>query len=120
MGNDNRDAGTMLTLDQIRSAADLPERVVEVPEWGGAVRMRGLSAADGIAVMEKIQGADGKPDNEKAMVYAVLMGVVEPKFSEADMEWLKAKSLKAMTRITKVFNELSGFGAAELAEAKNA
>lgn len=97
----------ILTLEQIRDARDLNEELVPVPEWGGEVRVRGMSAADGVGIFAKIK-AGGEVDTERVMMYAVLVGVVEPRFSESDLDWLKAKSFAPLKRITEVFMRLSG------------
>ncbi len=99
----------ILSLDEVRNAQDIAEEVVPVPEWGGAVRVRGVNIEQGMALYEQIQGPDGKLDTNKAMLYAVVAGVVEPKFSESDLPWLRQKSMAALARITEAFNRLSGF-----------
>lgn len=38
--------GELLSRDQILGAEDLPTRDVDVPEWGGTVRMRGLTGSE--------------------------------------------------------------------------
>jgi len=99
----------ILTLQDIRSAADLPRELVPVPEWGGAVVVQGVSVSDGMNLLKNMQDKDGKIEDEKAMLYAFVYGVVDPKFMPEDVEWLKTKALGAVTRVTQVFMRLSGF-----------
>jgi hypothetical protein len=64
-----------LTIDQILAANDLPSEVVEVPEWGGKVKVQGLSRAsyDAIAKAAEVsvpatgpgQVAGTKRDDDK-------------------------------------------------------
>lgn len=107
---------SILTVEAIRAADDLPTEVVEVPEWGGAVVVRGLSVADWVKLNKNLRPELSEEQN--AAIQALLYGVVEPKFSPADVDWLVTKSLAACTRIVRVFNRLSGFNAGALAEAR--
>jgi hypothetical protein len=108
----------ILSLDQIKESVDLPTEVVSVPEWGGDVIVQGASLNDGMDLLKKMQGADGKTDPEKAALYSLLYGVVEPKFTEDDLVWLKQKSMAPITRITNAFTRLSGFEQKALDEAR--
>lgn len=103
----------ILTLDEIRVVADLPRETVEVPEWGGAVVVQGVSVEDGMKILNATKRADGTIDEEKATMLAVIHGVVEPKFTDAELPWLKQKSLGAVTRIAKAFSRLSGLEASK-------
>ena len=110
--------GKILTLEQIKAAQDVTREEITISEWGGAVIVQGVSVGDGMALLKQMQTKDGEIDPEKAALYAVIVGVVEPKFSEADLEWLKTKSMAAVTKITQAFMRLSGFGTGTLKEAR--
>lgn len=98
-----------LTVDAILSAADLPSEVVQVPEWGGAVKVQGLSRAayDAIAKAAEVtvpatgpgQVAGTKRDDDKFSDLLFLACVVEPKFTEAHIPALRGKSLGALNRV---------------------
>lgn len=105
--------GRVLTLEEIRVVADLPRETIEVPEWGGAVVVQGVSVEEGMKILHDTKRVDGTMDEEKATMLAVIRGVVEPKFTEADLPWLKQKSLGAVTRIAKAFSRLSGLEASK-------
>lgn len=99
----------MLTVEAILAAADLPEEVVPVPEWGGAVKVRGLSRAsyDAIAEASTVavaptgpgQTATTKRDDAKFSDQLFLACVVEPRFTEAHLAGLRNKSLSALNRV---------------------
>lgn len=108
----------ILTLDQIKAASDLPREEVDVPEWGGSVVVQGVSVADGMRLLKDMQGEKGEIDSEKAALLAFAYGVVEPPISRDDLEWLRQKSLGAVTRVTQVFMRLSGLENAALKEAQ--
>lgn len=107
-----------LTLTEIREAQDVGREEVEIPEWGGVVVVQGVDVETGLTLLKNMTDVSGKIDEETAMRLAVLIGVVEPKFSEEDWAWLKKKSLTALAKVTKAFMRLSGFDAAELKEAR--
>lgn len=98
-----------LTVDQILNASDLPTEVVEVPEWGGAVRVQGLSRAayDAIARQAEVsvpatgpgQVAGTRRDDDKFSDLLFVACVVEPKFSEIHIPALRGKSLGALNRV---------------------
>src|SRR3990167_873470 len=110
---------TLLTREAIIAAADITDEIVEVPEWGGAVKVRGMSVADRTALLEKIiDEKTEKIDPEKATLVAFIVGVVEPKFTEADFPALRQKSAAALDRVTAAFLKLSGIDTKALASAR--
>jgi len=98
-----------LTIDQILAANDLPTEVVEVPEWGGRVKVQGLSRAsyDAIAKAAEVtvpatgpgQQAGTKRDDDKFSDLLFLACVVEPKFTDEHIPALRNKSLGALNRV---------------------
>ena len=108
----------ILSKEEILAADDLPVEVVPTPEWGGSVKVRGMSAEERLMYVEWTKGPDGKTDTEKATFYAIILGVIEPKFSEADIPALKKKSAAVLERISRVWLKLSGIGEEELLKAR--
>ena len=109
----------ILTREEIMNLDDLPVEVVEVPEWGGEVKVRGMSAEERVRWADKVKGEDGKNiDVEKAGYYAIVVGVVEPKFDETDVAWLRKKSASALDRIANRWLALSGLGTEALVEGR--
>lgn len=99
----------ILSVDQILAVDDIPTEVVSVPEWGGEVRVKGLSRAafDKITKASEIiippTGPGQQPqtgrDDEKFSEQLFLACVVEPQFDEAHLEMLKDKSVAALNRV---------------------
>jgi len=99
----------ILSVEQILGADDIPSEIVEVPEWGGEVKVRGLSRA----AFEKIgkasevilapTGPGQSPvtsrDEAKFSEQLFLACVVEPQFSEEHLEALRDKSMAALNRV---------------------
>lgn len=98
-----------LTIDEILAANDLPTEVVEVPEWGGSIKVQGLSRAayDAIAKAAEVavpatgpgQVAGSKRDDDKFSDLLFLNCVIEPKFTEDHIPALRGKSLGALNRV---------------------
>lgn len=113
----------ILTADDIWAAKDIEERTVEVPQWGGAVRIRTFSKRQFNLLMSKAQHKNARTgqmdtDNELLEALAFTEGLIEPKFTLEDYERLIDKSAAAMTVITKAILDASGFSEQAVAEAK--
>lgn len=114
-----------LTRELILGADDLVTELVEVPEWGGDVRVRTLTGAERdafeMAVYTMRQKA-GAAINIRALLVALCAVDDDGKrlFSERDAVQLGAKSAKALDRIFSVAQRLNGLTAADVDElAKN-
>ena len=100
---------SMLTKEQILASSDLAEREVECPEWGGSVKIRGLSLATRNNIANGATDMiNSKIDTEKMQVLTFIESVVEPKFTIADFEALRNKSATAMDRVVKAIYDASG------------
>jgi hypothetical protein len=98
-----------LTVEQILAVDDIPTETVLIPEWGGAVKVRGLSRAayDAIGKAAEVVSAPTGPgqepkvtrDDEKFSDALFLACVVEPKFTEAHLPALRQKSLGALNKV---------------------
>jgi len=99
----------MLKRDDIMKCDDLPEAVVECPEWGGEVKVKALSLDKRQEISRASEVGNGL-DSIKLAVVTFIEGVIEPKFTAADFEVLKSKSSSAMNRVVNKICELSGIG----------
>ncbi len=104
-----------LTRDQILQANDTIFKEVVVPEWGGTVRVKGLTGVERDKFESGLIERQGKKtifklDNIKARLVA--LSVVDETgkrlFREEDVLALGRKSAKALNRIADVCRELSG------------
>lgn len=98
----------LLTAEAILGAVDVEERVVEVPQWGGAVRIRGLTKAAQQAIRRKATGPDGQVDPLLVERWTFLTCVVEPQFTEEQAEALWQKSAAAVDTVLQAILDLSG------------
>ena len=105
-----------LTKEQILKANDLIIREVDVPEWGGSIRMRTLSGKDRDSFEEVIQKRKKGQMLELRGLKAMLLSltVIEedgcPMFSEGDLEKLNDKSSKVINDLFEVATKMNGIG----------
>lgn len=99
----------ILSVEAILAADDIPSEVVAVPEWGGEVKVRGLSRAaferitKASEVVVPPTGPGQQPttqrDEAKFSEQLFLACVVEPVFAEEHMDALRDKSISALNRV---------------------
>lgn len=106
----------LLSREQILGAEDRKTEDVEVPEWGGTVRVRALSGTERDAYeagIVQIRG-DGsrKFTLQNARARLVSLALVDEAgnrmFTEADVAQLGEKSATALERVFDVARRLSG------------
>lgn len=105
----------LLTRDQIKAAQDVVFEDVDVPEWGGSVRVKALNGAERDAFEASLSVQKGKKirmnmQNVRARL-ARLTCVDEkgaPIFQASDEHWLGEKSAAALDRVFDVAMRLAG------------
>ena len=119
----------MAVLDRnaILSAADLDKELVPVPEWGGEVWIRALTADERDsyeAAMIWVDTSSGRPKAipkfEKIRASLVALCIVDEEgerlFNENDVDALGAKSAAAVDRLFDVARRLSRLSAEDIKE----
>ena len=119
----------LLTRDQILAASDMETRTVEVPEWGGTVRVRSITADERDqfeeAMVPESRGRGRKRKTAKASLIhfrarLVALATVDDGgarlFSDEDVEKLGQKSAGALSRVFDAAAELAGLTAEEVEE----
>ena len=111
----------VLGRDSILGAADLKEVDVDVPEWGGVVRVRGLRGVERDrfeAGIVKGEGKNAKADLSNLRAKLVVLCCVDEAgeriFSDGDAEALGAKNAAALDRVFDVARNLSGMSDGDL------
>lgn len=104
-----------LGREAILDADDQQYDVVECPEWGGKVRVRGLSGTQRDAYegsLIKGNGADRQMNLANARAKMVVLAIVDENgrqvFTGDDVRALGRKSAKALERVFDKARELSG------------
>lgn len=112
-----------LTRDQILEAEDLLSEDVEVPEWGGVVKVRGLTGAErdrfeGSIVKMRGNKADVNMRNLRAKLVALsaVNGDGKRLFKTPDVDALGQKSAVALQRVFDVAQRLSGISDQDVEE----
>jgi hypothetical protein len=105
----------LLNKDQILAADDLPYEDVEIPEWGGTVRIRTMTGAErdaweaGITV---VKGGKSIVDPTNFRAKLVVITVVDDEgnriFSDGDAPALGRKNGAALDRAYSVSRRLNG------------
>jgi hypothetical protein len=106
----------LLSREQILGAEDRKSEDVEVPEWGGTVRVRALSGTERDAYEAGIVQIKGDGTHKLTLANArarlVSLSVVDGEgkrlFTEADIAKLGDKSATALVRVFDVALHLSG------------
>ncbi|MCX4686761.1 hypothetical protein OG401_21010 [Kitasatospora purpeofusca] len=118
----------LLSKDQILTAPDIQTEDVDVPEWGGTVRLRGLSGAEREAWEQsmlvagpngtRIQRPGAVDTRARLLVRCIIDTDDELMFTDADIPALNAKAAAGLDRLVDVARRLSRLGKQEEAAAE--
>jgi hypothetical protein len=104
-----------LNKESIRAASDLKHEVVAVPEWGGDIRVRGMTGSERDAFEASYftgTDKDRKMNLDNIRARLVVLCCVDEHgdriFENADLGWLGNKSGSALARVYEVCQRLSG------------
>jgi len=104
-----------LTAAEILAAEDIIEELVEVPEWKGTVRVRGLTGRERDAFEASLldqRGRSSKTNLQNARTKLVVLAVRNADgsrmFTEAQISELAAKSAVALNRVFTKARDLAG------------
>lgn len=109
-----------LTKDQILSANDLTAERVDVPEWGGHVFVRMMTAAELLAFHAANQSGDQGDAFGRLAVLTIVDEAGARLFNDDDVHRLRGKSHVAMKRVVDVAIQLNGLSNGAKDELKNA
>ena len=114
---------TLLSKTAILTAQDLQTEDVEVPEWGGAVRVRSFTGRERDAFessMVRGEGRDRKVDLTNMRARLVGLTVIDETgqrlFTDEEVDLLGAKSGAALDRVFAVAQKLNGLSGADVEE----
>lgn len=114
----------MLKREDILRVEDLATEDVEVPEWGGSVRVRGMTAKEqseyeqGLMIFRRSNpgalGFDVEPNLVNAKARLVCKCAIDEQgnrlFTDADASLLGKKAAKPVRRLSDTIERLSGMG----------
>ena len=114
---------SLLSKTAILAAQDLQTEDVEVPEWGGAVRVRSFTGRERDAFeasMVRGEGRDRKVDLTNMRARLVGLTVIDETgqrlFTDDEVDLLGAKSGTALDRVFAVAQKLNGLSGADVEE----
>lgn len=113
---------TYLSRDDILKAPDLITEDVEVPEWGGTVRVKALTGAERdrleSSVISSRPGGQRNLNNIRARMVALAVVDADGKtiFQAGDIEALGEKSAAALDRVFGVAQRLAGMSEKDIEE----
>lgn len=106
---------SFLTQEQILAPRALPFQDVEVPEWGGTVRIQGLSSDDGDKFLASLQRVNGQKVERDTTYYCARLlslclvnGNGERLISEGNVLKLAQQANAVVMRLADIAQELSG------------
>jgi hypothetical protein len=112
-----------LTKEMILVAKDLPHEDVDVPEWGGTVRVRCMTGTERDAFEDSIYEAKGedikfnrKNFRAKLLARTLVDERGERLFSDAEISALGGKSIKVLDRLMSVAQRLNAISKADQEE----
>lgn len=114
----------MSLREKILAAEDIQSEMVDVPEWGCTIEVRGMNGADRSRILETAASSeDGKIGIGSMYVETVIASAYDPDtgeriFSQADRDVLMSKSASAIDRIATVGMRLSAMDAKAADDAK--
>lgn len=98
----------MLNRDQILSAQDLAYEDIEIPEWGGTVRLRALTGRE-VEALSKDTGDVGVV--RRALGFCLVDENMTRLFSDEDMDQLWDKNASTLLRLGVIALKLSNLDA---------
>lgn len=107
---------SLLTREQMLHAHDIRTKTVDVPEWGGQVRVRRLTGEERdryeTSLIQEKKNGQVTRNLRNARARLVVLGVVDEEgkriFSDADADALAQRSASAIERLFDAIRELSG------------
>lgn len=112
----------MLTKEQILARNDLPTEIVEIQEWGGSVKLRGLSAGEREALEQEVTNKQGKVETKNLRAKLLVRSIVnennEKIFTEADIDALNTKSSFVIDKLFLAAQRLNGMSNDAIEEMK--
>jgi len=98
-----------LSFDEILAAPDLDEEVVEVAEWGGAVRVKGLTKREQQQLRKQAMDlVTGQLDPDKMEILMLAHCLAEPKVTVEQAEQLAQKSSAAFDKVLMAIMTTAG------------
>lgn len=110
-------SSAILTVEAIIAAKDLKIEVIDVPEWGGSVKVQSFTKK-GQQQVRELATVDDEIDPERLEMFMFIHGVIDPQFTDDTFELLRDKNAGVIDRILQRIMSLSGMDAESLTRAQ--
>jgi hypothetical protein len=109
----------ILSIRDIAQAQDIKTKDVEVPEWGGVVRLRSMTAEEAVDFLASVK--NNRAENVPQIIKRCAINEDGTKMinSDEDLAVLKGKSMSAMVKVGQAALVLNGFTEENEGETKN-
>lgn len=107
----------IVTFDEILKADDTQTKLIDVPEWGGQVKIQGLTKAQQLDIRKRSL-VDGEVDEELSQGFLFQEGVLEPHIPLERLPELMQKQAGVIDRILTEVLRLSGMRPEQMKEAE--
>ena len=108
-----------LTLDQIKTADDIKQNIVEIPEWGGDVKIKCMSGRLRNNLEQKVASNAPHGDIKMLVITSCCLGEDgNPLFTPADKKWLVEKASSPIETLFVEICKISGMGKEAFEEAE--
>src|SRR4051812_24435973 len=116
------EAPRILTAEDIWGAKDIEERTVEIPQWGGAVRIRTLTKKQADDMQARATSTDRHTkqpvvDNDTLVALLFVESMIEPRLTLEDFERLRERSAVAVALLQREILAASGLSQLAISEA---
>jgi len=109
-------AEKILSVEDIKKAVDTETKVIDVPEWGGAIKIKSITKG---AQWKMAKASEDKMDASLFEKLLLVNSIIEPVFDEETIEILYEKSAEVVNRVLASIYNISGLSQevqAEIAE----
>lgn len=108
---------TRLTVEQIIAADDLGEQDINIPEWGGTVRVRGLGYGEWVDIRDAAT-VGGKQDERLFARHLFAAAITDPIVTPEQADLMIGKSAAAVNALVDAIVTLSHVEAGAVTESE--
>lgn len=108
----------LLSAEEIRAASDVAEAIVDVPEWGGSVRLHSITMDEAQRLTARLPKTGDDEADRMAQAKVLLVACCDS-FSESDVAWIGEKNPVILGRLMRRIAPLVGMTDDEVMAAAN-
>lgn len=102
----------ILSINEILSASDLEEKAIEVSEWGGTVKVRGMTKQEQQQLRKQATDAAGQINPDLMEQLMIAHCLAEPRITVEQAGQLMQKSASAVDKVLTAIMDVAGLSEA--------